>query len=338
MKRFFASLLSLGLLLYCAAPSSALQLPEGVEEQISIDISPRNPGPNETVTITVRSFSTNIGGASIAWFLNGELIVNERGATTFTTRTGDVGTQTEVLVRITKAEGGEIARIVNFAPADLELVFEPQTFTPPFYKGRSVYTHQAPYKVIALPRFIGLDGTRYSERDLIYTWRINGRYVEGAGGIGGNILQAKGQLVSRPFDVSVEVQSPDGTIGAKETLYVTPSSPDLVLYENSPLYGVLYNNAVDENLSLSTNKELSVTAIPYFFGINDPESDTMTYNWNIDERIVIMASNENDLTVRVPEGENLAGTNRVYVEARNALDVLQSDYAETFMEFGDVNL
>lgn len=338
MKRFLASILCLTLLLAIADPSSALQLPEGVQEQISVDISPRNPGPNETVTITVRSFSSNLGGASIAWFLNGELLLNERGATSFSTKTGDVGTQTEVLVRITKAEGGEIARVITFAPADLELIFEPLTFTPPFYKGRSVYTHQAPYKVVAIPRFIGLDGTRYSERDLVYTWRVNGRYVEGAGGLGGNVLEAKGSLVSRPFDVSVEVQSPDGTIGAKETVYVSPSTPSLVLYENSPLYGILYNNAVDGNLNLGKETELSVSAIPYFYGVSDPEDTDLTYNWSIDDRTVIMARNENDLTVRIPEGEGLVGSNRVYVEARNMLDVLQADYAETFMEFGDKNL
>jgi len=337
MKRIFGvTTLLLTLLLVVAAPTVALQLPEGIEEQVSVELSPRNPGPNTSVTITIRSFSANLNGASFAWFVDEQLVLNERGATSFTVKTGDVGSQTEVLVRITKADGSELARVITFAPADLELFFEPLTYVPPFYEGRSVFSHQAPFRVVAVPRFIGVDGTRYSEKDLTYTWRINGRYVEGAGGLGGNVLEAKGALVSRAFDVSVEVQTPDGTTGAKETIYITPSEPELLLYENDPLYGILYNKPVNNLLDLGSKKETVLYAVPYYYGVETPDSLSLIYKWAINARDVIMAQNENQLTIRIPEGDNLAGSNPVYVEARNSTDILQADSVQTVVEFGEI--
>lgn len=337
MKRILGALtLILGLLLVVVAPTVALELPEGIEEQVSIELSPRNPGPNTPVTITIRSFSTNLNGASFAWFVDEQLVLNERGATSFTLKTGDVGSKTEVLVRITKADGSEIARVITFAPADLELFFEPLTYVPPFYEGRSVFSYQAPFRVVAVPRFIGVDGTRYSEKDLTYTWRINGRYVEGAGGLGGNVLEAKGALVSRAFDVSVEVQNPDGTIGAKETIFITPSEPELLLYENDPLYGILYNKPVNNILDLGSKKETVLYAVPYYYGVDSPDSLSLIYKWAINARDVIMAQNENQLTIRIPEGEDIAGSNPIYVEARNSTDILQADSAQTVVEFGEI--
>jgi hypothetical protein len=337
MKRALSAItLILGLLFVVVAPTVALELPEGIEEQVSIDLNPRNPGPNTSVTITIRSFSTNLNGASFAWFVDEQLMLNERGATTFTIKTGDVGSKTEVLVRITKADGSELARVITFAPADLELFFEPLTYVPPFYEGRSVFSHQSPFRVVAVPRFIGVDGTRYSEKDLTYTWRINGRYVEGAGGLGGNVLEAKGALVSRAFDVSVEVQNPDGTTGAKETIYITPSEPELLLYENDPLYGILYNKPVNSVLDLASKKETVIYAVPYYYGVETPDSLSLIYKWAINARDVIMAQNENQLTIRIPEGENVSGSNPIYVEARNATDILQADSVQTVVEFGEI--
>ena len=124
-------------------------------------------------------------------------------------------------------------------------------------------------------------------------------------------------------------------MGAKKSVYITPREPEIVLYENHPLYGILYNNALDEFVDLrSGEKEKTLTAMPFFYGVDTPNQQDLTYNWTIDSRVVIMPSNENDLTVRIPDGEGLSGNNAIYVEARNAKNLLQASYSQLFVRFG----
>jgi hypothetical protein len=339
MKRLLGALIVIAALLAFgdAAPSNAaLQLPEGIQEQLTVDISPTIPGPNESVTIGVRSFSSNLNASDIYWYVDGAPAASGRGMTSFTTTIGDVGTETRVFVRIAKVDGGEVAREIVFSPADLELVFEALTYTPPFYEGRSIMTHQAPYKVVAIPRFIDTNGKRYSEKELVYTWKVNGRNVPEATGYGSYTMTSKGALVSRAFDVTVEAQTPDGSIIAKKTIFIEPEEAELLLYENNPLYGVLYNRAVDETVDLGSESSIDLKASPLYFGVESASAETLTYDWRIDDKAIIAPRNEDELSLQVPEGEGLAGTNIVSVQARNMDDILQAGYRALTLTFGEV--
>src|SRR3989338_6341532 len=60
------------LLLFCFPLSTGAVSPSS----ISINVAPANPAPNEDVTITLGSYSSNLDGATISWSVNGKTAVS----------------------------------------------------------------------------------------------------------------------------------------------------------------------------------------------------------------------------------------------------------------------
>lgn len=296
------------------------ELPEGIQEQISYDVTPLTPGPNENVTISVTSYSANLSGADISWSVNGVLSVRGTGATSFSFKMGGLGEQKNISLRIVKANGGIITREFSFTPAGLELVFEADGYTPPFYDGRTVFTHQAPYHVVAIARFTDATGKTYQPSELLYTWKINGRANLPADGYGRSTMNAKGELISRPFYVSATVETPDGSLRANKSIFITPYEAEMQVYEDNPLYGVMYEKALTGTYPLDRS-EVSVVAEPYFFGVSDPEDASLTYVWNLAGENLAIPPNQNKLIIR--NDNNSVGNTTVSVFARHTGDILQ---------------
>src|SRR5258708_975218 len=93
---------------------------EGVPKpEIDITMSPENPGPNETVQISIVSYTTDINAASISWQLNGVTKLAGKGKKSFSFSTGSTNTNTSLNIFITTVEGDNITKTVNIRPAGI---------------------------------------------------------------------------------------------------------------------------------------------------------------------------------------------------------------------------
>lgn len=312
---------------------SATQLPEGIDEQLSFEVSPQLPGPNEAVTIVVRSFSTNLNAADISWFVNGALITRGTGQTSFSFRNGNAGQTTKVDVFIVKSGGGELARSFAFAPADLELVFEADTYVPPFYKGRSVFTHQADYHVVAIPKFIGNSGNVIPADQLVYEWRINDRVVQDKSGFGRNVFTGTGELVSRPFTIGVEATDQSGVIVAEKRLLIEPYEAETLIYEDNPLYGVIFERAIDDTFKLD-RQEVALQAIPFFFSESSVFGRTLEYSWRIAGQLVIQPKDQVRMVVR--NVDNVEGTSMINLFVESPAYILQAAETSAQLQYDEI--
>jgi hypothetical protein len=163
MKNFFLPLLTLALL----TPSlgfinaQSLQSLSGQTNSLVIETDPVRPEPNQTVTVSIESYATDLSRSTISWYLNNVLTKEGTGLKQFTFKTGRAGSVSNILIVVKTSEGALLQETLNIHPASLDLVWEAQSYTPPFYKGKAFYPYQGTVKVVAMPN----NCNRYTGRD-----------------------------------------------------------------------------------------------------------------------------------------------------------------------------
>ncbi len=295
------------------------QLNFSAPDNFSVEVRPQNPAPGEKISLTAVSYSTDLNRAEISWFLGKNLASSGKGKTTFEFSAGKAGSVSEVTVFIKTAEGGTITKDIVIHPAGVDLVWEADSYTPPFYRGKALYPYQGLVKVIAMPQIAGGNGLPINPKELVYTWKKDGEGTSNSSGYGKNIFYFNGGVPLRASAVEVIVSSLDKKYSASAEIEIKPQSPFVGLYENNPLYGLLLNKEISRGFNL-TNEEVKVSAIPYFFGVKRRKSFDLEYAWSMNNKSV-SGQMENDVIFR-QNNEN-GGETGISLEIRNNEKIFQ---------------
>ena len=331
MKHILALLVGTIALTACASVALAQAEKDPFEQNLRVEVSPRLPRAGESVFIVIESFSTNLNKATIEWRRNGAREARGIGLKTFSFTNGALGTATTIAIRITTAESRLIEKTLTFRPAHVDLILEAKSYRPPFYRGKSLLPYQGAATVTAVPTFIGSGGARIAAKNLIYKWEVDGDAVGDASGYGRQQFHTEAGALSDDSVVGVRVSTLDGTMQAEGEALLTPTQPKIVLYEDHPLYGILFGNALAEPFSLS-GEEIRVVAVPYFFSVPSRLSALLEYDW-AQNGMSVRQGGDNALTLRVPEeGEGVAS---VSVRAQHAVKILQGADAAAAIAFGE---
>lgn len=297
-----------------------------VSGPVYLDISPKEPGPNQFVTATLQSYSTDLNSATISWFVNGVLDKKGTGVKTFSFQTGDVGKTTNLRVTATTFEGAFVEKTLSVSSSEVVLFWEAEGYAPPFYRGKALYAHQGDLRVVALPRFVSSSGARINPNSLIYTWKKDGVVLQDASGFGKQTLSLTGSIISRPFTIEVTVASTDGSVKGSERTTIRSTEAKVLVYEDSPLYGIRFGKAIETVFPLA-GQEASFTAIPYFFSVNNLGS--AKYSWLMNSRAV----GDGSATITFRNETNESGQSRVSVKAENTSKILQFGSKNFTVEF-----
>jgi hypothetical protein len=238
---------------------------------------------------------SNLDTATISWFVNNRKITSGTGRRTFSTQLGDVGLKTIVKVIVVTQEGNTITQVMPFSSVSVDLLWEAQSYVPPFYSGKALFSTQEYVRVVAVPH-LNRSSSSLSPTNLIYTWTKDGRVLGSASGFGRNVLELDASQTFRSTDIGVTVTSKDTSINAQKTITLTPTIPSVLAYAASPALGTLYNTALLGNIALTT-KELNIVAMPYFFNITSAAYPHALYSWRINNNLV-ENNRYNILTVR----------------------------------------
>ncbi|MFM2357538.1 MAG: hypothetical protein RJA61_275 [Candidatus Parcubacteria bacterium] len=282
---------------------------------VYLEITPQTPGPNQQVTATLTSYSTDLNAADISWFLNGALQKKGTGIKTFSFQTNDIGKTTTVSVNAVTIDGKLIEQSLTIQSAEIEMFFEADSYTPPFYKGKALYTHQGLARIVALPRFVNSEGVRINPKNLIYTWKKDGVVLQDSSGFGKQTLSLSGSLIVRPSNMEVEVSNLDGSIKSVSRRVLRSTEAEVLVYEESPLYGIRFSKAIENSLDL-TQAETTLVAVPYFFSISKPLQ--ASYSWLMNSQSV---GGSDSVTFRNESKET--GISRISVKAENLSKILQ---------------
>lgn len=311
----------LGLIFFLPSFTVIAQGVPGITDTVDFVLVPPYPKPNQAVYIKAQSFNTNLNKAEFAWTLNGKPIAEGLGLKEIRVVTGDPGTPTEVGVIIKTSDIGIISDTVFMRPTEVNLVWESDTYTHPFYKGKALHSYNGSFKVTALPEFFDGNNKRIDSKELVYTWKKNGDVQNDASGYGkDSFTSSQTSYLREGEEISVEVSSSREDLTASNSVTITPSVPKIVFYEKSPLYGELYGEALDRNFKLE-NEEITLIASPMFFSVPRAENQNLTLSWSINGRPATDFENKNEITLR--REDNNAGKSNISLIAQQIKKVLQ---------------
>ncbi len=305
---FITSPLSLASVLsvHAQAPSSL----DGVE----ISANPSNPNPGEDVSVALESYSTDLNSASIVWIVGGKNYAQGVGLKSVSIPAPALGKTTQVSVVIKTIEGKEVRKIISIKSGSVDIVWESEGYTPPFYKGKALYAYENPIRLIAVPHLAGSNETELDPRTLVYKWKANDKVIQDQSGYGKRVLSIK-EEIPRPLEIEIEVTTANGSQKGFANLRLEPADPSISFYEDNPLYGVLYNKAIVDRFSLS-NQEISIRAVPYTFNLS-----SLKYLWSINNLERNDLSTNQSITLRT-KGDS-EGSSSIALEIRNVSDILQ---------------
>lgn len=305
----------------------ALTIPFGVYAQVPdtgalfiFKITPTYPGPGDKVTIRVQSFSIDLDRAQVTWRANGRLLAQGTAVQEVSFEAGPLGSST--FVSISAFVDGELySDQITVSPADIDIIWETDTYTPPFYSGKALPSAQAPVTIVALPRIVSIFGGSVQIRDLIFTWRENGRVLGNNSGRGKNILRTTGARLFNTKNIEVTATTIDGVTTAKRLLVLTPANPRVVFYENSPLLGMRFEKAIRSTFELK-QEEVTVTAHPFYFSGSSRVRDSFEYSWVVNGRVVeTLLEDRSSLVLR--QTGNGEGSATIALTIQNLEEVLQ---------------
>lgn len=305
---------------------------DSVQNNIQVSLNPEFPKAGDTVAIHLQSFSTPLDQATISWIVGGKTISKGFGLADFLVTAGRVGSKSTVTARIVTVNGSTVNKIITIQPADIDLLWQVSSYVPPFYQGKALYPHQGLITFTAVPNVSADKSITKALGSYIYTWKKDSDVLGDFSGYGKNTFSLRGTIISRPFTIEVEIRSTEGVSLGSATATVSPRSPQVALYENNPLLGVLYN----KNLSNYTmlDKELSVTAVPFYFNAGT-EPVSLQYKWTMNGKSIASQDDPSTLTVRDTTG--VSGNSTVGLQISNVLKTLQFASDSMSITFGQNN-
>lgn len=288
-------------------------------DSFAIEMTPPNPGPGQSVTIAVKSLSVDLSHADISWYQGSTLIKQGSGVSQITVTAPENNKSFIITARIKAPNGQNSTETITVKSGEIDISWEALTYVPPLYKGRSLYTNQSNLKIVALPNLRDKNGRIIPANDLVYKWTKDSTVLGNLSGYGKQTITLKGEIVARPFTITVDVSSRDGSAKGQAYINVDTLDPEIAFYIEDPLYGVLYNQALSNRFSITN--EAKIAAEPYYFSTTNRNNPNLRYIWSIN-RLEQTNITTPDLTLRPKEG--VEGSAIISLRIDNLYEIMQS--------------
>lgn len=165
--------------LLCLAP---FKIYAQTASDIDIKTSPNIPEPGEKVTITLESFSVNLTDSNIRWFAKGQVIKEGEGVNSITFIAPNESLT--LAVQIMTPERTEIIKSITISASSVDMLWEaPDTYAPPFYKGKSLPGPESLVKFVGIPSAtptFGQNGTK----QVSFIWQKDSQVIGSSNGKG----------------------------------------------------------------------------------------------------------------------------------------------------------
>ena len=284
---------------------------------LSVGLSPQYPGPGDRVTATLNDYALDANGASISWFINQQSVPDSENQRSVSLVAGEVGSVTNIEARITFPNGQNMSAKGSISPLYVDVIVEPQTYSPAFYQGRSLPIFGSTVYLTALVSTAGgvVDSSNYS-----YGWQLNNKTLSGGSTRGNN----KTKIIipyGRNSVVGISIYDTSGKMIARRLIQIPSVEVDLQFYEVSTLYG-LSHKVIGNPFNLISNST-TIRVAPYnldLFSI----TDNLFTEWQVDgQKQQSTRADPFEITVR---GQR-AGITNITFKIRNLSELLQGGQA-----------
>lgn len=303
-----------GTVFFFTLPVHAQLTPPGVSSALTISYSPASPNPGDTVQVSVSSPLVDIKSGDVLWQANGKTIAQGKGVDSTSLTIGTPGTETLITVTVTTPDGTIALAQATIVPAELDLLVDSDSYIPPFYRGRPRASAGTNLRVEAVPLFRRA-GTLIPASSLTYTWRRNDVVLGNISGPGRSTAIIPVEHLFGTDTISVEVQSADGVLSRTSSVSLSAYEPVLALYENHPLYGVLYHRALGTSAFIP-GTEMTFAAVPFFAQATSLHDPALDFAWHVNTAAVpTNSANPNEITINA---ENSSGIALIQLEVTHA--------------------
>lgn len=283
-------------------------------DELTMEISPTYPGPFENVRVDLRMYTEDLDSALITWLLDGKKKAEGRGLVSFNFKAPGPNAKTTLTVNITLQNGQKFSKSASINPGSVDILWQAPSYTTPFYKGKALFPKQGLVVVEAVP-FVYSAGKKISADRLVYKWTVDNRVLENQSGYGKSVVKIEGSILGLPITVNILVTDPVTNATAEKRILIEPVDPIVAFYENSPLYGIVFEKALNGGFDLKT-EEMSVVGAPFYLTV----SDNPLYSWKMNGKYVPGVSGLS-ATFRKPDDRN--GSTDLALKIENEVKILQ---------------
>jgi len=291
---------------------------------VDINLSPEIPEPNQTISAELSGTLVDLDSSDIYWYLDKEIQKHGIGEKSFSFTAGDVDEKKDLEAIVIIPDGRRIDLQRTIEPTNIDLLWEANTYTPPFYRGKALPTYKSSIKVLALPSGKNIN-TKF-----IYNWSIDSlNNIAGSSGYNQKTFTTFGSYAGYSRKINVSMTSFDKFIKAKKTIKIESVAPELVFYENNPLMGTIFNNALYGIREIKSN-DFSVKAEPYY--VSRGELKNVQYKWGVGkDRVESKDNKEKMITFTKPEN----GSGKVQVQAhfKNTANTYQEARSGVYLSY-----
>ncbi len=300
---------------FVALPAHAQFEPLTFGTNLSIGLSPHHPRPGDAVHLTADGTGILLSDSAIVWRANGKVIAQGIGATAANVVAGALGSETNVEIDVAMSDGSVRSAQAILAPTELDVLISSDSYTPSFYRGRALPSGGTNLVAQALARFERADGTFIADSDITYTWKRDGEVLGGLSGRGKSNAVIPVMHLFTGNVITVDAASSDNTRSGETTVSLPTITPVLDLYEDHPLYGILYNKALGASAFIP-EPEMVFAATPYFAQATSASDANFSYAWRVNDTPISPSTvSPNEITINA---SNSSGEANIALEVTHA--------------------
>lgn len=291
------------------------------DTDLVLDISPLYPNPNENVTATLTSYATNLDKAVITWSVDGQVRSEGIGKKSFFFTMAGAGTTLNISATINTLDGQSLQKSVLVTPTAVDLLWEANdSYSPPFYKGKTLVGSQGEFKVVAIPSLRNQNGA-IDPDNLSYTWSKDGDMQPDSSGWGKTSFVFTNSYLDKGNSINLKVSDITGKVNASSNMDLQTSTPKVLFYEKDPALGVKWERSLNDGFIVNPSGSILV-AEPYFFSPKDISTNDLTFTWYLNDGYVDTPTPKNVLSVKPEAGKS--GNSIIRVVVNNVRTLFQT--------------
>lgn len=333
---FFVSIFAVILfgVLFFGASSADAQFFGGREAPIFLSLSPEHPLPGETVRITADSSFIDLSQSDIEWFADDKSIAQGPGQNNVDIAAGPLGSKTRVSVVARALNGTSASGEAFIRPAKVDLLWESDSYIPPFYRGRALPSAGTFIRANAIVYFEPEGAMQTPEQDIVYTWKRNGSAVPSASGRGKSSAIFPSPTLFGTDTIRVIAATVDGRYEGEARVVISSIEPVLALYKDHPLFGIMYNQALEKS-AFVPDAEMTFVAVPYFAEAEWGNDPRLIYSWSVNGAgIPTDESRRSALTVNAEKSSGIA---QIALSLTHAVNLFMQSSGRWEVSFGAAN-
>jgi hypothetical protein len=231
--------------------------------------------------------------------------------------------KTKLDLKITTSNGVVVQKSFEFDPKKVIIVWESRTNTPPFYKGKPLYTPESNLILNA----INLDQENpLTNKYNNYTWSVDTVIKGKDSGVGYSSFIYQGDILGTEplFKVTLsgitsfidKQKNKNNSFNNEALLSVQTFPSEIISYEKLPLLGVLFNKTIKSEYNLKKS-ETTLVSYPLYYSLSSSLSGI--YEWYIND--VQINNRSNELSFKKKKDNE---SSRLSVKIKNIASILQT--------------